>query len=127
LRVGYGTTGQQDLNNNNNYPYQARFTAAITGASYQFGDQFYNTLRPEGYDAHIKWESTTTANLGLDFGFLNNRLTGSIDAYYKKTSNLLNVTNVPVLSNFSATLLRNIGDMENKGAELSLNAVIIDP
>lgn len=125
LRLGYGTTGQQDLNNNNNYPYQARFSKSDNSARYQFGNTFYNTLRPEGYDADIKWESTTTSNAGIDFGFLNNRLSGSIDVYYKKTSNLLNVTNVPVLSNFSATLLRNVGDMQNKGAELSLNAVLI--
>lgn len=125
LRLGYGKTGQQDLNNNNNYPYQARFSKSDNSSRYQFGDTFYNTLRPEGYDADIKWESTTTSNAGIDFGFLNNRLSGSIDVYYKKTSNLLNVTNVPVLSNFSATLLRNVGDMQNKGAELSLNAVVI--
>ncbi|HVW97992.1 MAG TPA: SusC/RagA family TonB-linked outer membrane protein [Mucilaginibacter sp.] len=125
LRIGYGTTGQQDLNNNNNYPYQARFSQSDASSRYQFGNNFYYTLRPEGYDADIKWESTTTSNAGIDFGFLNNRLSGSIDVYYKKTSNLLNVTNVPVLSNFSATLLRNVGNMENKGAELSLNAVAI--
>jgi TonB-linked SusC/RagA family outer membrane protein len=125
LRIGVGTTGQQDLNGNNNYPYLAKFTTGDNGSRYQFGNTFYNTLRPEGYDADIKWESTTTYNVGLDFGFLNNRLTGSVDAYYKKTSNLLNVVNVPVLSNFSATLLRNVGDMENKGAELNLNGVIV--
>jgi len=126
LRIGYGTTGQQDLNNNNNYPYQARFTQSDNSSRYQFGNTFYNTLRPEGYDADIKWESTTTSNIGIDLGFFNGRLTTSVDAYYKKTSNLLNVTNVPVLSNFSATLLRNVGDMENKGGELNINAVLID-
>ncbi|MDB5086798.1 MAG: TonB-linked outer membrane protein SusC/RagA family [Mucilaginibacter sp.] len=126
LRLGYGTTGQQDLNNNNNYPYQARFSRSDNSSRYQFGDQFYYTQRPEGYDAGIKWESTTTSNAGIDFGFLNNRLTGSIDVYYKKTSNLLNIINVPVLSNFSSTLLQNVGDMQNKGAELSINAVAID-
>ncbi|NCD72112.1 SusC/RagA family TonB-linked outer membrane protein [Mucilaginibacter agri] len=125
LRVGYGKTGQQDLGDNNNYPYQARFTKSDNGSRYQFGSTFYNTLRPEGYDAGIKWESTTTANVGVDFGFFNNRLTGSIDAYNKKTTNLLIVTNVPVLSNFSATLLQNVADMNNKGIELNLNAAII--
>jgi len=125
LRIGYGTTGQQDLNNNNNYPYQARFSRSDNSSRYQFGDQFYYTQRPEGYDAGIKWESTTTSNIGLDFGFLNNRLTGSVDAYFKKTSNLLIVTNVPVLSNFSSVLLQNVGDMENRGAELNLTGVAI--
>ncbi|MES2108223.1 MAG: SusC/RagA family TonB-linked outer membrane protein [Bacteroidota bacterium] len=126
LRLGYGTTGQQDLLDNDNYPYQARFSRSNASARYQFGNEFYYTQRPEGYDAGIKWESTTTANIGLDFGFFNNRLTGSIDAYNKKTSNLLIVTNVPVLSNFSSVLLQNVASMTNNGAELNLTGVIID-
>jgi TonB-linked SusC/RagA family outer membrane protein len=125
LRLGYGTTGQQDLGNNNNYPYQSLYVQSDNASRYQFGDTYYNTLRPSAYDAAIKWETTTTANIGLDFGFFNSRLTGSIDVYRKKTSNLLNVVNVPVLTNFASTLLENVGNMENKGAELSLNAVII--
>ncbi len=126
LRIGYGTTGQQDLNNNNNYPYQARFSRSDNSSRYQFGNTFYYTQRPEAYAAGIKWESTTTSNIGIDYGFLNNRLTGSVDVYYKKTFNLLNVTNVPVLSNFSSVLLQNVGNMENKGAEFNVNAVAID-
>jgi TonB-linked SusC/RagA family outer membrane protein len=126
LRLGYGTTGQQDLDNNDNYPYQARFDQGDNASRYELGSVFYNTLRPEGYDANIKWESTTTANAGLDFGFLNNRLTGSIDVYHKKTSNLLNVVPVSVLTNFTSTLLENIGDMENTGAEFALSAIIVD-
>jgi iron complex outermembrane receptor protein len=126
LRLGYGTTGQQDLNNNNNYPYQAVFLQSDPSTRYQFGNGFYYTLRPNPYDAGIKWESTTTSNIGIDFGFFNNRLTGSVDGYYKKTSNLLNVVTVPVLTNFGSTVLENVGSMENKGAELSLNAIIID-
>ncbi len=125
LRLGYGTTGQQDLGNINNYPYQALFVQSDASSRYQFGDTFYYTLRPSAYDAAIKWESTTTANIGIDFGFFNNRLTGSVDIYRKKTSNLLNVTNVPVLTNFASTVLENVGDMENKGGELALNAIII--
>jgi TonB-dependent starch-binding outer membrane protein SusC len=125
LRVGYGTTGQQDLTNNNNYPYLPVFTQSDNASRYQFGNTFYNTERPGPYDAGIKWESTTTSNIGLDFGFFNNRLTGSIDAYYKKTSNLLNIVNVPVLTNFASTLLENIGSMQNVGGELALNAIIV--
>ncbi len=126
LRLGYGVTGQQDLSNPNNYPYQARFIRSDISSRYQFGDAFYYTQRPEAYAANIKWESTATTNIGLDYGFLNNRLTGSIEAYYKKTSNLLNITNVPVLSNFAAALLQNVGNMENKGAEFSITAIAID-
>jgi iron complex outermembrane receptor protein len=126
LRVGYGVTGQQDLRDNNNYPYQPRYTISDDASRYQFGNTFYNTLRPEAYVADIKWETTATSNIGIDFGFLNNRLTGSIDAYYKNTTNLLNVVYNAVLTNFAATSLKNIGSMVNKGAELSLNAVAID-
>ena len=125
LRLGYGTTGQQDLTNNNNYPYQSVFVRSDASSQYEFGNNFYYTLRPSAYDAGIKWESTTTSNIGIDFGFFGNRLTGSIDAYYKKTSNLLNVVNVPVLTNFASTLLENIGSMQNAGGELSLHAIIV--
>ncbi|MES2454690.1 MAG: SusC/RagA family TonB-linked outer membrane protein [Bacteroidota bacterium] len=125
LRIGYGTTGQQDLNGGNNYPYLAKFTISDPAARYQLGDTFYNTLRPDGYDANIKWESTTTTNIGLDYGFLGNRITGSIDAYYKKTKDLLSIVNVPVGTNFFPSVLTNIGNMENKGLEFSLNAAII--
>lgn len=126
LRLGYGTTGQQDLLGlTNNYPYQAIFTQSDASSRYQFGNQFYYTLRPEAYDANIKWESTTTANAGIDFGFLNNRLTGNIDVYHKKTSNLLDLVNAPVLTNFAATVIENVGGMNNTGGELALNGIII--
>ncbi len=125
LRVGYGETGQQDILGNNNYPYQAVFTRSDASTQYQFGNTFYYTLRPNAYDALIKWESTTTTNIGFDFGFFNNRLTGTIDAYYKKTSNLLNVVYTPVLTNFASTLLENIGSLQNAGGELALHAVVV--
>lgn len=125
LRLGYGTTGQQDLGNNNNYPYQSLFVQSDASSRYQLGNTFYYTLRPSAYDAAIKWESTTTANIGIDFGFFNNRLTGSIDAYRKRSSNLLNVVDVAVLTNFASTVLENVGDMQNIGGELNLNAIIV--
>jgi TonB-linked SusC/RagA family outer membrane protein len=126
LRLGYGTTGQQDLTGNNNYPYQSLFVQSDAQSRYEFGNTFYYTLRPSAYDAAIKWESTTTANIGIDFGFFNNRLTGSIDAYRKKTSNLLNDVQAAALTNFASVLLENVGDMQNTGGELDLNAIIID-
>ncbi|WP_428329877.1 SusC/RagA family TonB-linked outer membrane protein [Mucilaginibacter sp.] len=126
IRVGYGKTGQQDLNNNNNYPYQARFTQGDNSSRYELGNTYYNTLRPEGYVADIKWESTATTNAGIDFGFLNNRLTGSVDAYYKNTTNILNIVNNAALTNFSSTSLKNIGSMVNRGFEFALSAIAID-
>lgn len=126
LRLGYGITGQQDLNNNNNYPYQARFSESDASSRYQFGNTFYNTQRPEAYASGIKWETTATTNIGLDYGFFNGRLSGSIDAYYKKTRDLLNNAFVPAGSNFADILLYNVGSLENKGFEANINAIVID-
>lgn len=125
LRLGYGITGQQDLAGGNNYPYLAKFTISDQTSRYQLGDQYYYTLRPDGYDSNIKWESTATFNAGIDFGFFNNRLTGSADLYSRKTDDLLSIVDLPVGTNFSATVLTNIGSMKNNGVELSLNGVII--
>ena len=94
LRLGYGITGQQNIGNND-YPYLPRYTYGVENARYQFGNEYITTIRPEGYDANIKWEETTTYNIGLDYGFIDNRITGTIDAYYRKTDDLINFIPVP--------------------------------
>ncbi|MDI9871023.1 SusC/RagA family TonB-linked outer membrane protein [Flectobacillus roseus] len=119
LRVGYGITGQQDIGQN--YAYLPRYTASLDNAQYQLGNTFYTTLRAEGYDANIKWEQTATSNAGIDFAFKKARLSGSIDYYYKNTTNLLNVIPVAVGTNLTNQLLTNVGSMENQGVELALN------
>jgi iron complex outermembrane receptor protein len=81
--------------------------------------------RPAAYDANLKWEQTATYNAGLDYGFLNNRLNGSIDFYMKKTSNLLATVPIPAGSNFANTLLTNVGSIENKGVEFNINYTAI--
>ncbi|RCH55697.1 SusC/RagA family protein [Mucilaginibacter hurinus] len=124
LRVGYGVTGQQDLLTKNNYPYLAKYTISDQTSRYQLGDAFYNTLRPDGYDANIKWETTTTTNFGLDYGFLNGRLSGAVDVYFRKSKDLLSTVPAAAGTNFSAFVLTNVGDSENKGIEFSLNAVL---
>lgn len=121
LRVGWGVTGQQDVGNL--YPYLPRYSRSTSTAAYQFGNTFYTFLRPSAYDANIKWETTTTSNLGLDFAFLNNRISGSIDVYKKTTKDLLSVIPVAPGSNFDITLLTNVGNMENKGVEFTINTV----
>ena len=123
LRLGYGVTGQQD--GIANYSYLTRYTRGSGSASYQFGDQFYTFLRPEGYDASIKWETTTTSNIGLDFGFANNRISGTVDFYYKKTKDLLSDVPVAPGANFVNRITTNVGNIENKGIEFSLNTAII--
>jgi len=122
LRLGYGVTGQQNISDND-YPYMARYTYSGDQARYQFGDQFYTTIRPEGYDANIKWEETTTYNIGLDYGFLNNRISGAIDAYYRVTDDLINFIPVPAGTNLTNQILTNVGNLENRGIEFSINAI----
>jgi len=120
LRAGYGVTGQQDIIGF--YPYLPRYTSGLSSAQYQFGDQFIFTLRPEGYDANIKWEETTTWNAGLDFGFLDSRIYGSLDFYQRKTKDLLNQISIPAGTNLTNQLVTNIGNMDNRGVEFSINA-----
>jgi TonB-dependent starch-binding outer membrane protein SusC len=119
LRLGWGVTGQQNIGQGD-YPYLARYTYGVSGAMYQFGNQFFNTLRPEGYDANIKWEETTTWNIGLDYGFAKDRFYGSLDFYDRKTADLINEIPVPAGTNLTNYILTNIGDMENKGVEFSI-------
>jgi TonB-linked SusC/RagA family outer membrane protein len=124
LRLGYGVTGQQDIYGND-YPYIATYSRSDNAARYPFGSAFYNTLRPDGYDKNIKWEETTTVNAGLDFGFLENVITGSIDVYQKKSNDLIAYIPVPVGTNFTSNLTTNVGSMTNRGIELNLNTEII--
>ncbi|WP_430931600.1 SusC/RagA family TonB-linked outer membrane protein [Saccharicrinis sp. 156] len=125
LRMGWGITGQQDIIEDNDYPGQAQYTASDNGYYYYINGKYIRTLRPETYDPDIKWEETTTQNIGLDFGFLNNRVNGSIDYYFRETKDLLNDVTIPSGSNFSNTLLTNVGNLENKGIEVSLDFVPI--
>lgn len=123
FRLSWGVTGQQDIFND--YPAQARYIASSEGSYYPIDGEFRPTLRPNAYDPDIKWEETTTQNAGLDFGFLNNRINGSVDLYMRETKDLLNVVNIPSGSNFSNVLLTNVGSLENKGFEVALNLVPI--
>ena len=121
LRLGWGITGQQDVGND--YPAQATYIISSPGSYYQIGGEYIPTLRPNAYDPDIKWEETTTLNAGLDVGLFNNRVLGTIDVYKRTTKDLLNTVVIPSGSNFSNTLLTNVGSLENKGIELSLNLV----
>jgi iron complex outermembrane receptor protein len=120
LRIGYGETGQQD--GIANYDYIPRYSISNGQAQYQFGSAYYDMYRPSGYNPNLKWEQTATYNVGLDYGFLNNRITGTVDVYLKKTSDLLSVVDQPAGTNFSNKILANIGNMENRGIEFTVNA-----
>ncbi len=120
LRFGYGVTGQQD--GIDRYSYLSRYTRSSNlGASYQFGNTFYTYLRPEGYVRDLKWETTTTSNIGLDFAILNNRISGSVDYYNKKTKDLLSEVPVAPGANFRNSITTNVGSLTNKGVEVTIN------
>lgn len=119
LRLGYGVTGQQNLASGD-YPYLARYTYSESTAEYQLGNAFIQTLRPEGYDANLKWEETTTINVGLDYGFLDNRIIGSLEYYSRETKDLINVIPVPAGTNLTNRILTNVGNLTNKGVEFSI-------
>lgn len=124
LRLSYGVTGQQE--GIANYSYMANYYLSVNESQYQFGDQFYNTYSPIAYDGDIRWESTATYNAGLDFGFLQGKIDGTLDVYYKETQDLLSVIPISLGTNFSNYLLTNVGNMENKGFELNVNATPIE-
>ena len=124
LRLGYGVTGQQDIGPE--FPYLARYTRGDNTAQYQFGNTFYPTFRAEGYDTGIKWEETTTYNVGMDFGFANNRITGSLDYFFKDTEDLLAEINVAAGTNLTNRLFTNVGNMETQGLEAAVNFTAID-
>ncbi|MEP7322040.1 MAG: SusC/RagA family TonB-linked outer membrane protein [Saprospiraceae bacterium] len=123
LRLGYGVTGQQSISDGDYYNYLPRYLAGFTNAQYQFGDSFIQTLRPQGYDSNIKWEETTTYNVGLDFGILKDRITGTFDVYQRKTTDLLNFVPVPAGTNLTNFITTNVGDLENRGVEIGLNTI----
>lgn len=119
LRLGYGITGQQRIGEGN-YPYLPQYTFSEDDARYQFGNQFITTLRPEGYNAELKWEETTTYNIALDYALLDERISGTIEAYQRETNDLLNVVPVPAGSNFTNRILSNVGDLEVQGIEFDI-------
>jgi TonB-dependent starch-binding outer membrane protein SusC len=118
FRVGYGRSGNQAI-----APYGtfARYgqVNAVSGNTVLVGSVPTNIQ-----NNNLKWETTDQFNSGIDFSILRDRLTGTVDAYYKKTYDLLQVFNLPTSAGFG-TVLKNIGTVENKGIELSLTGHII--
>ncbi|MEE1382220.1 MAG: TonB-dependent receptor [Segatella copri] len=123
LRASYGVTGQQE--GIGNYNYLPVYTSSVTGAEAFINGQYINTYRPEAYVSDLKWETTTSWNFGLDFGFLDGRIGGAIDFYTRKTKDLLASVPTAAGTNFSKTILTNVGNVDSKGIEVSLNATPI--
>ena len=133
LRASYGLTGQQDTGAR--YPSYALYAGSTNTAQYQIGYEEVNgqlvpvyssTYRPLAYNSDLKWEETKTLNLGVDFGLFNNRITGAVEYYNRKTNDLIVFAQNPQGVNFSNGAYYNIGDMKNHGIEANLDAYIID-
>ena len=124
LRLSWGQTGQQAVGGY--YDTFAQFLTHQLGSYYFFNDTLITPVSALGYSADLRWETTTTYNVGVDFGFWNDRLTGALDLYQRDTKDILNFIPVPALSNLTNYLNTNIGSMTNKGIELDLNAILVE-
>ena len=120
LRLSYGQTGQQEIGN---YMYLAGYylSTKADNMAYMGSDGYYHHYTPKAYNPNIKWETTVTYNAGIDFGFWDNLIDGSIDIYRRDTFDLLNQVITPLGANFGDTIMTNIGSMRNEGVEFSLN------
>jgi TonB-dependent starch-binding outer membrane protein SusC len=124
LRASYGVTGQQE--GIGDYGYLPIYTLSQTGAQYIFGSDVINTYRPEAYISELKWESTKAYNFGFDFGFFKDRLTGSFEYYTRKTEDLFATVPSPAGTNFEKTVTTNVGNVDSKGYEVTLNVTPFD-
>ena len=147
LRLGYGITGQQD--GIGDYSYMPTYSQTtghtsyypVGGSNYATedndanivdkvvdanGNTLYISDRPNAFNPNLTWEKTTTYNAGIDFAFLNNRISGSIDYYFRNTTDLLNNVNVAMGTNFRKRVMSNVGSLQNQGVEFSINAVVLD-
>ena len=124
LRLSWGETGQQEVGGY--YDTFAQFLTNQLGSYYFFNDKLITPISALGYSADLRWETTTTYNIGLDMGFWNDRLTANLDLYRRDTRDILNYIPVPALSNLTNYLNTNIGDMKNLGVELGLNAILVE-
>lgn len=119
LRLGYGVTGQQEIGD---YQYITSYSFSTNPNTTYLGTTL---LKPNGYSPDLKWEQTTTYNVAIDFGFLNNRINGSIEYYQKHTKDLLNPISAAAGTNFINLITANVGKMKNKGVEANVNAIAI--
>ncbi|MFC4723281.1 SusC/RagA family TonB-linked outer membrane protein [Geojedonia litorea] len=120
LRLSWGITGQQDVGGA--FPYLGLYSKGDDKSQYQFGNEYVNTIRPEGYNEGLKWEEASMYNVGLDYGLFKNKITGTLDLYYRKNKDLLQYTQVPAGSNLENFLDQNVGETVSKGIEIGINA-----
>ncbi len=121
LRVGYGEIA--NVNGLGDYLFLTKYTGSRSNAYYQFGQSYYQTYRPEAYNEDLRWEVGKTINAGIDYSFFNSRISGSVNAYLKKTEDMISYVTIDPFTNFSNGIDKNIGDMENRGIEFEINVV----
>lgn len=121
LRLSYGETGNQE--GIGLYGYIPTYFLSTPGSLYPFGGTYYNMYTPSAYVSNLKWETTGTYDAGIDFGFLDNRISGSVDYYYKKTTDLLANVSIPSGSNFSNKQTTNIGSMTDQGVDFNVSLI----
>ncbi len=121
LRVGYGEVG--NVNGLGDYQFLTRYQGSTSTANNQFGNEFLQTFRPEPFNENLRWEVGKTFNIGLDYSFLDRRISGSINAYQKDTNDLIAEAFIDPFTNFGNRIDSNIGDMENKGIEFGINVI----
>ncbi|MEH6406437.1 MAG: TonB-dependent receptor [Leeuwenhoekiella sp.] len=121
LRVGYGEIA--NVNGLEDYLFLTNYTGSRSNANYQFGSNYYQTYRPDAYNEDLRWEVGKTLNAGIDYSLFDGRISGSVNAYLKKTEDLISYVTVDPFTNFSNKINKNIGDMENKGVEFELNVI----
>tara|TARA_R110002020_G_scaffold296658_1_gene512270 strand:- start:39585 stop:42563 length:2979 start_codon:yes stop_codon:yes gene_type:complete len=127
LRLGYGITGQQDIGRDNGDLFLQRYVRGLPASQYQFGDQTVQIGIPQFRNENLKWEETSTYNVGFDYGFINDRITGSLEGFYKESKDLLANAAISDGSNFSNSGFQNIGDFVSQGIEFSINADLFRP
>lgn len=124
LRASYGVTGQQE--GIGNYGYLPVYNQSTPYAQYRFGDQYHRLYRPSIYVGDLRWETTKAFNYGLDFALWQNRISGSVEYYTRKTHDLLANVSVPAGTNFDQMATTNVGNIESHGLEFQLNTVPVD-
>ena len=120
LRLSWGKTGQQD--GVSDYGWIHTYSKSVgTNGLYPIAGLDGVLYRPDNYTEDLKWETTTTYNVGLDLGFLDQRLTASFDFYYRKTTDLLNYAKAPAMSGYKNMMWQNIGSLKNTGFEATIS------
>jgi TonB-dependent starch-binding outer membrane protein SusC len=123
LRASWGVNGNQAIEN---YLWVPNYRIGDAFSQVQFGNEFVTTIRPTAVDPNIKWEETTSYNVGLDFGVLDDRVTGSVEYYFKDTDDLIFRVPVAAGTYVSNRVTTNIGSVRNTGLEISLNADVLE-